>query len=112
MSIDETTTGRADEARTAGRRISLDRHGPEYRTEFVDWAQRLHAGPRIAWNDTHGGYWIVNGNQELFDVARRSDVLSNDADIFSKRRGYDGISIPASPKESRGGVVGGFLEMD
>ncbi|WP_029433972.1 cytochrome P450 [Blastococcus sp. URHD0036] len=113
MSTDETTAVRADDAaRTEGRRIVLDRHGPEYRTEFVDWAKRLHAGPRIAWNDTHGGYWFVNGNQELFDVARRSDVLSNDADIRNERRGYDGINIPASSKETRGGVIGGFLEMD
>jgi cytochrome P450 len=113
MSTDETTSLRADDsARKDGRRIVLDRHGPEYRTEFVDWAQRLHAGPRIAWNDTHGGYWFVNGNQELFDVARRSDVLSNDHDIRNERRGYDGINIPAPAKDSGGGTIGGFLEMD
>ena len=116
MSIDETSApggvGQADdEARKAGRRIVLDRHGPEYRTEFVDWAQRLHAGPRIAWNDTHGGYWFVNGNQELFDVARRSDVLSNDHDIHNRRRGYKGINIP-SREGGGGGTIGGFLEMD
>ena len=45
------------------RRIALDRHGPEYRTGFVDWAERLHAGPRIAWNDTHGGYWSSAGTR-------------------------------------------------
>jgi cytochrome P450 len=111
MSTDEAPTVRPDDsARTEGRRIVLDRHGPEYRTEFVDWAQRLHAGPRIAWNDTHGGYWFVNGNQELFDVARRSDVLSNDHDIHNRRRGYKGINIP--PPEGNSGTIGGFLEMD
>jgi cytochrome P450 len=111
MSIDETTSPRADDAaRKEGRRIVLDRHGPEYRTEFVDWAKRLHAGPRIAWNDTHGGYWFVNGNQELFDVARRSDVLSNDHDIHNRRRGYKGINVP--PPEGNQGTIGGFLEMD
>ncbi|MGY1743596.1 MULTISPECIES: cytochrome P450 [unclassified Blastococcus] len=112
MSIDETTAPRVDdESRKEGRRIQLDRHGPGYRTEFVDWANRLHAGPRIAWNDTHGGYWFVNGNQELFDVARRSDVLSNDHDIHNRRRGYQGINVPPPPRGTSV-TIGGFLEMD
>ena len=113
MSTDETTAAPADdEARKEGRRIRLDRHGPEYRTEFESWAKKLHAEAPIAWNDTHGGYWFVNGNKELFDVARRADALSNDADVFNQRRGYDGISIPSVAKELRGGMIGGFLEMD
>ncbi|WP_029431773.1 cytochrome P450 [Blastococcus sp. URHD0036] len=122
MTSDATQTarpGESDGPADEHRRIVLDRHGPEYRTEFVDWAQRLHAGPRIAWNDTHGGYWFVNGNQELFDVARRSDVLSNDDDPFDERGGYVGIQIPPPPLEyrrmargERGRVGGGFLSMD
>ncbi|WP_029433971.1 cytochrome P450 [Blastococcus sp. URHD0036] len=107
MSIDQSAD--ADRARL---RVELDRHAPEYRTEFEPWVERLHAEAPIAWNDTHGGYWFVNGNEELFDVARRADALSNDADIFNRRRGYDGIGIPAGPKEARGGMIGGFLEMD
>src|SRR5436853_4039285 len=100
MGIDETTAAPAeDEARKEGRRIQLDRHGPEYRTQFQSWAKKLHAEAPIAWNETHGGYWFVNGNKELFDVARRADALSNDADIFNQRRGYDGISIPSVAKE-------------
>jgi cytochrome P450 len=109
MTVDETQAPEGDRARL---RIELDRHSPEYRTEFIEWAKRLHAGPRIAWNDTHGGYWFVNGNQELFDVARRSDVLSNDHDIHSERRGYDGVSVPAAAKGAGSGIIGGFLEMD
>ncbi len=61
------------------RRIHLDRHGPVYRTDFVRLSDELHAGKPIAWNDTHGGYWVVSGNQELMDVARRADVLPNPA---------------------------------
>jgi cytochrome P450 len=113
MSIDETVGApTADDEARKQHRIQLDRHGPGYRTEFVTWADELHGKHPIAWNDTHGGYWFVSGNKQLFDVARRADVLSNDADIFEQRQGYDGINIPAPPKEQRGGMIGGFLEMD
>jgi cytochrome P450 len=103
MSIDDTTRKQP--------RISLDRHSSRYRTEFEELSDDFHARCPVAWNDTHGGYWFVSGNQELFDVARRADVLSNDNDIRFERKGYDGISIPSVPRDERM-VVGGFLEMD
>jgi cytochrome P450 len=92
------------------RSIKLNRHGTEYRTDFVANADEFHATCPIAWNETHDGYWFVNGNQQLFDIARRADVLSNDADIHYQRKGYKGISIPAPPDPRT--TIGGFLEMD
>ncbi|WP_029433911.1 cytochrome P450 [Blastococcus sp. URHD0036] len=112
MSIDETVVTAEDEARKQPR-IQLDRHGPGYRTDFVQWVDRLHAEAPLAWNDTHGGYWFVNGNKDVFEVTRRgAQTLSNDADVHRQRRGYTGIEIPAPNPEERGGVIGGFLEMD
>jgi cytochrome P450 len=91
--------------------ISLNRHSTRYRTEFDQLADEFHAKCPVAWNDTHDGYWFVTGNKELFDLARRADLLSNDNDIDGKARGYKGISIPAQD-ESETRVRGGFLEMD
>jgi cytochrome P450 len=90
-------------------RISLNRHSAEYRIDFEANADEFHSKCPVAWNDTHGGYWFVNGNKELFDMARRADVLSNDADIHHERRGYKGITIPHPAVRN---AVGGFLEMD
>jgi cytochrome P450 len=120
MSIDETIGGPTiDEAQKAALSISLDRHSTRYRTEFEALSNEFHASVPVAWNETHGGYWFVSGNQELFDVARRADVLSNDDDPFDERRGYQGISIPPLPKEVRqaqhgypGRIGGMFLGMD
>ncbi len=91
--------------------ISLDRHSPRYRIEFEQLADEFHAKCPVAWNETHGGYWFASGNKELFDVARRADVLSNDNDISGTKRGYVGISIPHVPDPERR-TRGGFLEMD
>jgi cytochrome P450 len=91
--------------------ISLDRHSGRYRTEFEQLSDDYHGRCPVAWNDTHGGYWFVSGNKELFDLARRADLLSNDNDIDGTARGYRGISIPPQP-ETEYRIRGGFLEMD
>ncbi|MEV6162525.1 cytochrome P450 [Streptomyces sp. NPDC052052] len=90
--------------------ISLDRHATSYRVDFEQLTDDLHARCPMAWNDTHGGYWFASGNKELFDIARRADLLSNDHDVAGVRRGYRGITIP-SPEGSYTSQ-GGFLEMD
>jgi cytochrome P450 len=112
MSIDDlpTTDSDASDERKL-HRIDLDRHSSRYRTEFVDLADEFHAKCPVAWNETHGGYWFVNGNKELFDIARRADVLSNDHDIFNVKKGYHGINIPPPSAEGLQ-TRGGFLEMD
>ena len=93
-------------------KISLDRHSPRYRLEFRELADEFHATKPVAWNETHGGYWFVNGNKELFDIARRADVLSNDNDVTGTKKGYHGINIPYRSHEDSQGRRGGFLEMD
>lgn len=91
--------------------FSMNRHDSSYRINFAQNTTEMQAKCPVAWNDTHGGYWYVAGNQELFNIARRADVLSNDADIHGKRKGYKGINIPA-PEAAGRTSIGGFLEMD
>jgi cytochrome P450 len=115
LSLDRRPVMSHDEARTddAERRknvIQLDRHTSRYRVEFEQLADDFHAKCPVAWNDTHGGYWFASGNKELFDIARRADVLSNDYDLTGDGTGYLGISIP--PPTGQRVTRGGFLEMD
>ena len=111
MSIDQISGERADDEARKQPRINLDRHSSRYRIEFQQLADEFHAKSPVAWNEANGGYWLANGNKELFDIARRADVLSNDNDIHNQRRGYRGINIPTPPRESVQ-AIGGFLEMD
>ena len=108
MTIDDVAEIEDDRKR---KRISLDRHSTRYREEFVETAQELHAKCPVAWNETHGGYWFTSGNKEVFDIARRADVLSNENDPDEVKHGYWGITIP-SPQRRPGNPIGGFLEMD
>ncbi|GAA3391431.1 cytochrome P450 [Cryptosporangium minutisporangium] len=107
MTIDDVreTDGRKS------KRISLDRHSTQYRVEFEKLATDFHSKCPVAWNETHGGYWFASGNKEVFDIARRADVLSNENDPDEVKRGYWGISIPP-PQRRPGNPIGGFLEMD
>jgi cytochrome P450 len=114
MSIDDISTGEtaADtDAERKQHRIDLDRHSSRYRTEFVELSEEFHAKCPVAWNETHGGYWFVNGNKEVFDTARRADILSNDNDVTGTRKGYRGITIPSQTNDQMR-TRGGFLEMD
>lgn len=98
-----------DEARKK-HRIHFDRHTPEYREQFVEITQELHAKCPVAWSDTYGGHWVASGNREVFELARSAEFLSNDHDVNGERRGYQGITIPSPPRGH--GTRGGFLEMD
>jgi cytochrome P450/ferredoxin len=109
--MDNPATPATDGARNLAPAISLNRHSTQYRTEFERLADDYHGSCPVAWNDTHGGYWFVTGNKELFDLARRADLLSNDNDIEGKAHGYRGISIPSAPEDEMR-FRGGFLEMD
>ena len=97
-----------DEAGRKGRRYHYDQHARDYRFKFEAITEELHQKCPVAWTDTHGGYWVASGYQEVFEIARRADVVSNDKDVNGERRGYKGISIPSMYPEHRGG----FLEMD
>ena len=97
-----------DDAARKARRYHYDRHAPDYRSHFEEITQELHHQCPVAWSDTYGGHWVASGHQEVLDIARRADVLSNDKDVSGEGRGYQGISIPAVNTEFRGG----FLEMD
>ncbi len=101
----------ADLGETARRakQYHYDRHAPDYRDHFEEITEDLHRQCPVAWTDTYGGHWVASGRQEVFDIARRADVLSNDHDVNNERRGYRGISIPSVDGQD---TRGGFLEMD
>ncbi|HSA52889.1 MAG TPA: cytochrome P450 [Yinghuangia sp.] len=105
MTVDDVT----DEQRKAPYKYFFDRHAADYHEKFEDITQEMHAKCPIAWTDTYDGHWVAAGNRELFEIARSSDVLSNDHDITGEGSGYKGISIP---KTKDAGARGGILEMD
>jgi cytochrome P450 len=98
----------ADEDRKKNR-YHFDRHTPEYRGQFETITAEMLSKCPIAWSDTYDGHFVAAGHEQVFELARSAEYLSNDHDVNNERRGYQGITIP-SPKESE--FQGGFLEMD
>jgi cytochrome P450 len=97
-----------DETARKAKLYHFDRHAPDYRDHFEGITQELHQTCPVAWSGTYGGHWVASGYQEVFDIARRADVLSNDRDMTGDGNGYKGISIPGYEQPYRAG----FLEMD
>jgi cytochrome P450 len=110
VSVDDTVGDLVDDEGRKNNRYHFDRHSPEYRHQFESITREMHGRCPIAWSDTYGGHWVAAGAHEVFELARSSDVLSNDHDVKGERRGYQGISIP--PPSRASGQRGGFLEMD
>jgi cytochrome P450 len=91
-------------------RYHFDRHMPAYRHQFVAITDEMHQKCPIAWSDTYGGHWVAAGSDEVFELARSADMLSNDRDVKGERPAYTGVTIP--PPENTASPRGGFLEMD
>jgi cytochrome P450 len=111
MRMDQSSGSHVGGRQQVGR-ITLDRHGPGYRTDFVSLADELHATNPLAWNLAYNGHWFVSGASQVFDIARRADMLSNDHDVSGTKKGYMGVNIPPHHARSTDGTRGGFLEMD
>jgi cytochrome P450 len=90
--------------------FDFDRHATQYRTDFRELTEELHGRCPVSWNGTYGGHWYAASHKEVFGLARRADVLSNDNDREGVREGYFGILIPPPPDGYRSHA--GFLEMD
>jgi cytochrome P450 len=92
-------------------RYHFDRHTHEYREQFETITHEMHARCPVAWTDTYDGHWVAAGAQQVFEIARSAEVLSNEHDVNgSLGHGYKGITIPAPNPPPP--VCGGFLEMD
>ena len=87
----------------------FDRNAAEYRSQFKQITEEMHAKCPMAWTETYGGHWVAAGSKEVFELAR-CPAVSNDHDINNERRGYKGISIPTAKRVNV--VRGGILEMD
>jgi len=87
--------------------FDFDQHTPDYRARYPGIGHEIREKCPVAWSPNHGGYWVVSGHEELTELARRQDLLSNHHDTDGSQPAYQGISIPA-----RGGNHGGFIEMD
>ncbi len=105
MSVDDAVTGGDHEKP----RYHYDRNAAEYRSQFKDITEEMHAKCPMAWTETYGGHWVAAGSNEVFELAR-CPAVSNDHDINNERCGYGGISIPKARRVSM--VRGGILEMD
>ncbi|WP_405182605.1 cytochrome P450 [Nocardia sp. NBC_01377] len=94
---------------TKGCPIDFERHTTGFRDSFAERADTLHSKCPIAWSSSYGGYWVASDMPQVFEAARRPDLLSSDFDGAGERKGYQGILIPNYTMERN---RSGFIEMD
>ncbi len=92
----------------ADRSFEFDQHTPQYRAGFPAIGHAVRQVCPVAWSPNHGGFWVVTGHDQMTEMAKHHDLVSNHHDVDGSRPGYKGISIPSHDS----GGYGGFLEMD
>ncbi len=67
---------------TTARRTSyhFDRHTPEYREQFDEITEEMHAKCPMAWTDVYDGHWVAADSKHVFELAR-CPAVSNDHDL-------------------------------
>ncbi len=95
------------DTRKTSHHYDFDRHSPDYRFNHERITADLQEECPIAWSDTYEGHWVAASSHAVFELARCPHI-SNDHDVKSERRGYQGITIPHRDVPIRGGM----LEMD
>jgi cytochrome P450 len=109
LSVDDSVDDKVSDGDRKKPTYHFDRNAAEYRSQFKQITEEMHAKCPMAWTETYGGHWVAAGSNEVFELAR-CPAVSNDHDINNERRGYKGISIPTARRVNV--VRGGILEMD
>ena len=88
--------------------VEFDQHSLEYRDNGMAMAAEIRAKCPVVWSNSHDGYWLVTGLDEVSAMYKRPDLFSAVKDVGNPDSIYRGIQIP----DANPGVTAGFLEMD
>jgi cytochrome P450 len=88
------------------KKYHFDRHTPQYRHQFEAITAEMQSRCPVAWSDTYGGHFVVAGHQQVFEIARAAEYVSNE---FNPAKGRYGIIIPGPMDRT---TTSSILEMD
>ena len=83
--------------------VEFDHHSTEYRERGMELAAEIREKCPVAWTESHGGYWVVTGLEEVSAFYKRPDVFSAWREVGNPDSVYKGISIPYVDQSYGGG---------
>lgn len=78
---------------TARSVVEFDHHSPEFARDPWQQYARLRATAPVAWSESHGGFWVVTGYNEVAEAAR-DDRRFSSASILIPHKSDDLHMIP------------------
>lgn len=87
--------------------VDFDQHRDDYRDRYPEISHELRGKCPVTWSESHGGYWVVTGLEEVAEFYRHPELFSAWKDTSGRQPQFEGIQIPRS-----GTYQAGFLEMD
>jgi cytochrome P450 len=79
--------------------IDFDHHSPDLLSQLPELWHNLQSTSPVAWSEANGGYWVVTGYNEVYEIV-------HDDATFSSDYANGGVLIPPSPFPL------GFIETD
>jgi cytochrome P450 len=76
--------------------IDFDHHDPAYREGWAEAAAERAVKYPVAWTESHGGFWVLSGYEEVSRAASEPDNFSS-AHMDPEKPWAKGIMIPELP---------------
>jgi cytochrome P450 len=77
--------------------IEFDHQSVEYAQDPWGTASKLASECPVAWTESHGGYWVVSGYEEVVTAARDGKLFSSRHDLPNGCTPFQGVNIPSAP---------------
>jgi cytochrome P450 len=75
--------------------IAFDQHSAQYAADPWNTAASLARESPVAWTESHGGFWVISGFEEVREATRNAKTFSSRHDMPNGCSRFQGINIPS-----------------
>jgi cytochrome P450 len=75
--------------------IEFDQHSADYAADPWNTAAKLALESPVAWTESHGGFWVVSGFEEVREATRNAKTFSSRHDMPNGCTRFQGINLPS-----------------
>lgn len=75
--------------------VGFDHHSADYAADPWNVAATLSRESPVAWSESHGGFWVISGFEEVREATRNAKTFSSRHDMPNGCSRFQGINLPS-----------------